>query len=101
MGACAARNESLPQTAENVDPERFMGMWYEIARLPFPPERDCAAFATRYERVNDEEFGIVNYCWHKSASGPMRKTRADARQPEHFTRFDSADPRVRDGRALR
>lgn len=55
-----------------------MGMWYEIARLPFAPQRDCAASAARYERFNDESFGIVNYCWHKSINGPMRKTRAAA-----------------------
>lgn len=76
--ACARGATAPPRTVDNLDAERFVGMWYEIARLPFAPQRDCAASATRYERVNDESFGIVSYCWHKSANGPMRKTRAEA-----------------------
>ncbi len=78
FAACAPKSAPPPQTEQHIDVPRFMGMWYEIARLPYAPQRDCAAFASRYEQINDEEFGIVNYCWHKSANGPMRKTRAAA-----------------------
>ena len=78
VASCATNRIPPPKAAENVSAEQLMGMWYEIARLPFGPQRDCAAFASRYEKISDEEFGIVNYCRHKSANGPMRKTRAAA-----------------------
>ncbi len=76
--ACSGAPPPPPTTVADLDVDRFMGTWYEVARLPFHWQRDCVASAARYEKVSDEEFAVVNYCWFKTIDGPMRKARAKA-----------------------
>lgn len=78
LSACSSAKRPPPSAVARLDVARFSGMWYEAARLPFAWQRDCAAAAARYEKVDDETFSVVNYCWYKTADGPMRKKRTRA-----------------------
>jgi apolipoprotein D and lipocalin family protein len=70
-GHFMAREKAEPETrsdARTVDPvaqvslERYLGRWYEVARLPFAHEADCAGeVSASYERVG-EGIEIVNRC---------------------------------------
>jgi apolipoprotein D and lipocalin family protein len=48
---------------DNLDPDRYVGEWYEIARLPNRFQNKCAAdVVARYARRKDGGFDVVNRC---------------------------------------
>ncbi len=68
------------QKSFSVDVEKYMGVWYELARTPnrFQDnriERDGAAFdacfnaTAEYRLVNDQRFSVTNRCERTNASG--------------------------------
>jgi apolipoprotein D and lipocalin family protein len=75
---CARKELPPPSTVASLDVDRYMGVWHEIARLPFPFEEDCFGASAKYEAINEEEFLITNYCWKKSFFGPMQRAHAKA-----------------------
>ena len=49
-----------PETVEFVDIERYVGLWYEIARYPTPFDEDAEAVTAEYTLNEDETVGILN-----------------------------------------
>ena len=61
---------TAPATAPRVDLPRFMGRWYEIARLPYFTERRCVKNVTADYVLGDEGMvHVTNRCAHKEGSG--------------------------------
>jgi apolipoprotein D and lipocalin family protein len=56
-----------PLTAvPDLNLRRYAGVWYEIARLPFPYQEKCAHSAVvRYTLREDGRLGVVNECVQK------------------------------------
>lgn len=51
------------QVVDNLDPDRYVGEWFEIARLPNRFQDKCAAdVVARYSRRKDGGFNVVNRC---------------------------------------
>jgi len=73
-GAEEARMTPVP----TLDLRRYAGLWYEIARLPFPYQEKCAhSVVVRYTVREDGRLGVVNECVQKDgrvsrASGVAR-----------------------------
>ena len=44
----------------NFEPERYLGKWYEIARLDHRFERDLSNVSALYYKKNDDAIGVVN-----------------------------------------
>ncbi len=62
----------------NVDLSRYAGKWYEIARLPFRFEEDCAGDVTaQYEQKPDGSIAVVNACRKKD--GSLKQSKGTAR----------------------
>ena len=59
--ALAARNEAL-ETVDNVELEKYMGKWYEIASFPQCAEKGCTGTTTEYSLRDDGEIIIKNSC---------------------------------------
>lgn len=54
---------SEPETVERVDLERYMGLWYEFARLPNDFQSQCAGNVTaEYTLRDDGKVDVVNRC---------------------------------------
>ncbi len=49
-------------TAENVDVERYLGLWHEIARYDHGFERGCLNVTAEYARRDDGLIEVVNTC---------------------------------------
>lgn len=57
---------TAPATVEKVDLNRFMGRWYEMARLPYFTERRCVANVMADYRLGDDGMVHVhNRCQYK------------------------------------
>ncbi len=61
--ACATVNlvKELP-TATSVDLSRYVGKWYEIARLPMWAQRNCLRSTAEYRVLESGEIGVKNAC---------------------------------------
>jgi apolipoprotein D and lipocalin family protein len=63
---------------EHADINRFMGRWYEIARLPNNQERACARdVVSTYERRTESAIRVVNVC--RNAEGELERSQGVAR----------------------
>ena len=68
----------VPMAVAQVDVDRYMGQWYEIARLPNHLERDCASdVVSVYERRSESAIRVTYECRH--ADGEAQHTRGVAR----------------------
>lgn len=57
------RDRSVPMTVvQNLDVNRYMGLWYEIARYPNRFERDCVAVTAEYALLPDGQISVRNSC---------------------------------------
>ena len=82
-----AREKALPplDVVSEVDLQRYVGTWYEIARLPNWFQKQCTGDVTAtYTLLNDGAIKVVNSCrkrtgsWHKQRDGqswPIRMGR--------------------------
>jgi apolipoprotein D and lipocalin family protein len=52
-----------PTTVERVDLERYVGLWYEIAKIPNRFQKKCAGGTTAYYSIRDDgNIDVVNRC---------------------------------------
>lgn len=66
-------------TVAHVELERYLGRWYEVARLPVPFEKNCAHVTAEYSRRADGNVQVVNTCHKGSVNGPVSKATGTAR----------------------
>ncbi len=84
LPACArppVNNElSAPlKTVDTVDLDRYLGVWYEIARLPNRFERDCEGVTAEYSRRADSLISVVNSCRKGAPNGKLAVAKGRAR----------------------
>ena len=73
----AGANRPLP-VVPAVDLNRYVGQWYEIARLPFRFEKSCASDVTaRYTLRPDRKIDVLNAC--KQADGKVKESKGTAK----------------------
>jgi apolipoprotein D and lipocalin family protein len=73
----AKDNPPLP-VVPDVDLSRYEGKWYEIARLPFRFEKNCASDVTaQYQRKADGSIEVINTC--RTADGSLKQSKGTAR----------------------
>jgi apolipoprotein D and lipocalin family protein len=61
-----------------VDLDRYLGKWYEIARLPAFFQRKCAASTAIYTKRDDGLIGVLNECREKSSNGKVQRIEGKA-----------------------
>jgi apolipoprotein D and lipocalin family protein len=66
-----------PVTAEAVDLNRYLGRWYEIARLPMPFQKANEAAMAEYGRSEDGTISVHNIAVRPD--GSQRSIRGEAR----------------------
>ncbi len=70
---------------EHVDLARYMGVWYEIARLPTRFEKGCQHVTAEYTLRPDGKVTVVNSCRKGSPTGPLEIARGVARVVDSAT----------------
>ena len=77
LAACA-RAPFDSQPMPKVDAARYMGKWYEIARLPNLFERGCEGVTAEYAANKDGSVSVRNTCHEGSPAGKARVAEATA-----------------------
>jgi apolipoprotein D and lipocalin family protein len=86
--ASAYRDTAVPITSiAALDPARYAGRWYEIARFPVVYELGCTATTADYTLLTDGSLGVVNTCREGAPDGPERRIEGRA-VPSGPGRFD-------------
>lgn len=75
-GLAAGADAPLP-TVPQVDLARYVGRWYEIARLPNRFQRQCAADTQAQYRQDGHRIEVINRC--RTADGVMDDVRGHAK----------------------
>lgn len=78
--AQTAPTPPLPVTPiERLDVSRYLGRWYELAKLPNWFQKKCVAdTSAEYRLLANGQLGVLNQC--RTASGEMQQANGVARQ---------------------
>ena len=74
-----------PETVDFVDIERYMGLWYEIARYPTPFDEDGVATTAEYTLNEDGTVSLTNRSLVGNFDGPPTSIEGTARVVEEET----------------
>ena len=58
-------------SVEEVDPNRYLGLWYEIATTPSSQQRSCTGTTAEYSLIDDQTVGVLNRCYLGSLDGQL------------------------------
>jgi apolipoprotein D and lipocalin family protein len=73
------------ETVQNVDVERYTGLWYEIARLPTSFQEGCVGTTAEYSLRDDGKINVVNTCREDTLDGPVERIEGTARVVDEET----------------
>lgn len=86
LAGCATVPADAPRTVPQVDLNRYLGTWYEIARLPMwaqdSPSVLCEAVTATYTARPDGRIGVLNRCLNALAGDAPREARGTAHAVE-------------------
>lgn len=66
------------ETVPYVDLNRYIGVWYEIARYPNSFQEDCVGSRATYSLRNDGKISVLNECYDRSFDGRFRSVKGTA-----------------------
>jgi apolipoprotein D and lipocalin family protein len=67
------RDPAVPIASKALfEPERYLGLWYEIARFPVPFEAGCVGVTAEYGQGPDGLISVLNTC--RDPDGAVRNT---------------------------
>ena len=92
LAGCASHEVDEPAT-QQIDPQRYQGTWYELARKPMFFQRACLQSEAHYSLRGDGSIGVLNRCriadgsWKQvlGVASPQVPGRTDA----FWVRFDN------------
>lgn len=84
MAGTGRAQEAPVRTVDEVDLDRYLGDWYEIARFPNSFQRDCAGdVRASYARRGDGRIDVTNRC--RDAGGGVDEAHGVARVVDEAT----------------
>lgn len=73
LSACAAKDYPALETADYVDPERFVGRWYVIANIPYFAERNKVGSQTIYQKREGKGYDDIFVARNKNFDNPEKR----------------------------
>lgn len=79
---CASAQTPVPTTAvDELDVDKYLGTWFEIAKFPLRFQRGCTCTTATYEPEDDGDLAVINRCREDSPAGDLRMVRGRAWRP--------------------
>ncbi len=66
------------QSVAELEPERYLGLWYEIATTPSFIEAGCTGTTAEYGVVDDDTISVYNRCYLGSLDGEVNEIEGTA-----------------------
>ena len=70
------------KTVDNVNLERYMGTWYEIARFPHSFEKGLVGVSATYSLKKNGKVEVLNQGYKDSLSGKLKRAKGFAKIPD-------------------
>lgn len=61
-----------------VEPERYLGLWYEIATTPSGPQQSCTGTTAEYSLLDSGDIRVLNRCYLDSLDGALSEIEGSA-----------------------
>lgn len=87
-GLKAGASSPEPTTAANLDLPRYMGRWFEIARLPLRSEAQCDSDVSDTYLLHDDGIAVINQCLHEDGSAAVVQGEVRMTDPEDPARLE-------------
>lgn len=68
--------------SRELDVERYLGTWYELARYDHFFERGCASVTATYSKLEGGDLRVINQCRKGSPDGAQKRVSGKAWAPE-------------------
>ena len=68
-----------PQPAKPLDTNRFIGRWYEVARMPNKIQSDCVTSLADWSHDGASQFKVIQTCHVDTPSGPTKVWKASGK----------------------
>jgi len=75
---CGTGNYLPLDTVDNVNIQKYLGKWYEIARLPNSFEKNCYAVTAEYSLIDSETVRVINSARKDSVNGEIDQAKGKA-----------------------
>lgn len=62
VSGCSTANYPPLETVDNVDVERYLGNWYEIANIPNNFQKGCVCTSAEYKLIDANTLRVTNSC---------------------------------------
>lgn len=62
ISGCSSANYPPLDTVDNVDVQRYLGKWYEIANLPNSFQKGCSCSSAEYSLIDSTTIRVTNKC---------------------------------------
>lgn len=84
LAGCVTQGAGMPplETVDEVDVERYMGRWYEVARYQHTFEKRLVGVTAEYTLREDGRVRVVNSGFRDDLDGPYRQAKAVAWVPD-------------------
>lgn len=81
-GGCKTNSDKMDvTTVKQLDLERYMGTWYEIARFDHSFERNLVGVTATYSLRPDGKITVVNQGYKNALGGKPNRAKGKAKQP--------------------
>ncbi|MCQ2259807.1 MAG: lipocalin family protein [Bacteroidales bacterium] len=80
--ACSSSNDIVTTTVPQLDLEKYVGKWYEVARFDHRFERDLVGCTANYSVNDDGTIKVVNAGYKESFAGNYKESEGKARRPD-------------------
>jgi apolipoprotein D and lipocalin family protein len=87
LAAASAQARIFPEVVSDLDLQRYLGTWYEVASTKPLFQRDCVCVTAAYSLRDDGKVGVANSCRKNSVTAPLQiaeGTAAPSSDPAKF-----------------
>ncbi|MFH1428135.1 MAG: lipocalin family protein [Candidatus Margulisiibacteriota bacterium] len=78
LGGCLGDSFTANLPDQKIDPERYLGTWYEIARIPNWFEKDLTGVTATYSPKPDDKIEVLNQGYLKTLDGEHKRAVGEA-----------------------
>ena len=84
LTSCGMKKEEIKKMdlVKQVDLERYMGTWYEIARFPNSFEKNLVGVTATYSLKENGKVDVLNQGYKNSLDGKLEKAKGFAKLPD-------------------
>jgi len=84
--SCTSKHEPL-NTVKNVELNKYLGTWYEIARYEHRFEKDCKNVTATYNLKKENEIEVINQCTNINTNEKKKATGVAFAKDETFSKL--------------